>query len=77
MMVSFDKRDAPWESMAPDGRHVIQIAHNASGIPFYRSKLWFENDKAWTQWTRLAHGLTIDAAFIEACTGVAAKAGIA
>jgi len=63
----YERRDPPWQSSTPDSRHTVQIAFNKSGIPLWRAKKWFENDKAWSQWMSLAKCSTADEAFKQAC----------
>ncbi len=53
---NYERRDPPWQSMAKDNSHMIQIAFNDSGLPFWRTKKWFQTDKAWTQWSPLRQG---------------------
>lgn len=63
----YERSSPPWQSRSPGGVHIVQIAFNKSGIPFWRAKKWFETDKAFTQWMPLAKCGNADEAFAEAC----------
>lgn len=69
----FQRVDPPWQSATKNGQYAVQIAFNHAGIPFWRSKRWFENDKAWSQWMPLAKTETADEAYAQACERLGAE----
>lgn len=72
----YERPSPPWQSTATIGGscRVVQIAFNKSNIPFWRTKRWFETDKAFTQWMPLAKCETAEEAYAAACKRIAEAA---